>query len=148
MLEACLLPGARVTVRSIVLLAQRTMTLQHGMDLIGTVYNFCTPHASLRAAGVTTPAMAAGITDHCWSVRELLSSHVPPPRWSPPSNAGVPRMCANASWRAGVETTVSCGATLVGGGRISMLRRAVAGVPDIQDAPRERPIMYSFVAPQ
>src|SRR5207344_3661056 len=52
-------------------LARRTLTLQHGMYLIGTVYNFCTPHASLaQAGGKTTPAMAAGITDHCWSVRE------------------------------------------------------------------------------
>src|SRR5712692_3964407 len=58
-------------------LARRTVTLQHGMYLIGTVYNFCTPHASLCAAGATTPAMAAGITDHCWSVRALLSYHVP-----------------------------------------------------------------------
>ena len=54
-------------------LARRTGTLQHGMYLIGTVYNFCTPHASLSAAGSTTPAMAAGITDHCWSVQELLA---------------------------------------------------------------------------
>jgi hypothetical protein len=45
-------------------LARRTLTLQHGMYLIGTVYNFCTPHASLAQAGdATTPAMAAGITD-------------------------------------------------------------------------------------
>jgi hypothetical protein len=59
--------------------------------LIGTVYNFCTPHASLAhiKAG-TTPAMAAGITDHCWSVRELLSFHVPPPRWTPPTQRGRP----------------------------------------------------------
>ena len=28
-------------------LARHTLTLQHGMYLIGTVYNFCTPHASL-----------------------------------------------------------------------------------------------------
>ena len=69
-------------------LARRTVTLQHGMYLIGTVYNFCTPHASLRAAGATTPAMAAGITDHCWSVHELLSYHVPPPRWTPPKQRG------------------------------------------------------------
>ena len=55
-------------------LARRTLTLQHGMYLIGTVYNFCTPHASLaHASGGTTPAMAAGITDHCWTVQELLS---------------------------------------------------------------------------
>jgi IS1 family transposase len=69
-------------------LARRTVTLQHGMYLIGTVYNFCTPHASLRTVGITTPAMAAGITDHCWSVRELLSYHVPPPRWTPPKQRG------------------------------------------------------------
>src|SRR5262249_10954398 len=55
-------------------LARCTLTLQHGMYLIGTVYNFCTPHASLaHTDGETTPAMAAGITDHCWSMRELLS---------------------------------------------------------------------------
>jgi transposase-like protein len=70
-------------------LARRPLTLHHGMYLIGTVYNFCTPHASLAHAGRrTTPAMAAGITDHCWSVRDLLSFHVPPPRWEPPARRG------------------------------------------------------------
>jgi transposase-like protein len=72
-------------------LARRTLTLQHGMYLVGTVYNFCTPHESLcRAGGQQTPAMAAGITDHCWSVCELLSYHVPPPRWTPPKQQGRP----------------------------------------------------------
>lgn len=72
-------------------LARCTVTLQHGMYLIGTVYNFCTPHASLACAGArTTPAMAAGITNHCWSVHELLSYHVPPPRWTPPKQRGRP----------------------------------------------------------
>jgi transposase-like protein len=72
-------------------LARRTLTQQHGMYLIGTVYNFCTPHASLaHTGGGTTPAMAAGITDHCWPVRELLSFHVPPPRWTPPTQRGRP----------------------------------------------------------
>ena len=72
-------------------LARHTLTLQHGMYLIGTVYNFCTPHASLAHAGRgTTPAMAAGITDHCWSVQELLSFHVPPRRWTPPKQRGRP----------------------------------------------------------
>ena len=33
-------------------------------------YNFCRVHKSLRV----TPAMAAGITDHIWSVRELLEA--------------------------------------------------------------------------
>jgi IS1 family transposase len=74
-------------------LARHTLTLQHGMYLIGTVYNFCTPHASLAHAGCgTTPAMAAGITDHCWPVQELLSFHVPPPHWTPPTQRGRPSL--------------------------------------------------------
>jgi transposase-like protein/IS1 family transposase len=72
-------------------LARRTLTLQHGMYLIGTVYNFCTPHESLaHVGGKTTPAMAAGITAHCWSVQELLSYRVPPPPWTPPKRRGRP----------------------------------------------------------
>src|SRR6184192_2525572 len=47
-------------------LARGTLTLEHGMYLVGTVYNFCTYHASLRlaaqatgtAATHRTPAMA------------------------------------------------------------------------------------------
>jgi transposase-like protein len=78
--------------------ARHTLTLEHGMSLVGTVYNFCTYHASLRlaaqatgtAATNRTPAMAAGITDHCWTVRELLAFHVPPPRWTPPKRRGRP----------------------------------------------------------
>jgi transposase-like protein len=46
-------------------LARHTLTLHEGMFLVGTVYNFCTPHASLSLAQKITPAMAAGITDHC-----------------------------------------------------------------------------------
>src|SRR6266853_4176682 len=72
-------------------LTRRTLTLQHGRYLIGTVYNFCTPHARLSpSSGGTTPAMAAGITDHCWTVQALLSFHVPPPRWAPPKQRGRP----------------------------------------------------------
>jgi transposase-like protein len=79
-------------------LARRTLTLHHGMYLIGTVYNFCTRHASLglatlgadRRRAPQTPAMAAGITDHCWRVQPLWSSHVSPPRWTPPKQRGRP----------------------------------------------------------
>jgi hypothetical protein len=35
-----------------------------------TFYNFCRVHKSLRV----TPAMEAKITDHVWSVRELLEA--------------------------------------------------------------------------
>src|SRR5947208_4597094 len=71
-------------------LVRHTMTLHEGMFLVGTVYNFCTPHASLSHAHKTTPAMAAGITDHCWTVRELLSFRVPLSRWAPPKRCGRP----------------------------------------------------------
>jgi transposase-like protein/IS1 family transposase len=79
-------------------LARHTLTLRHGMYLIATIDNFCTPHESLRdahpavgVAGVArTPAMAAGITNHCWTVQELLSLHVPPSRWTPPKQRGRP----------------------------------------------------------
>jgi len=60
-------------------------TLENGMYLIGCLYNFCTPHHSLDGC---TPAVAAGITDHCWGVRELLSFRVPPSRWQPPRQRG------------------------------------------------------------
>jgi transposase-like protein len=71
-------------------LARHTLTLHEGMFLVGTVYNFCTPHESLGRAQKTTPAMAAGITDHCWTMQELLSFHVPLPRWVPPKQRGRP----------------------------------------------------------
>ncbi len=60
--------------------------LEAGMWLIGTLYNLCTPHGSL--AHRQTPAMAAGITDHVWSVGEVLHYHVPPPPWRPPKKWG------------------------------------------------------------
>ena len=57
--------------------------------LMGTLYNFCTPHHRLRKEGCQlTPAIVSGITDHSWSVRELLTYKVPPPPWTPPSKRG------------------------------------------------------------
>lgn len=65
----------------------RTMArLERGMWLIGTLYNFCTPHGSLRPGA--TPAMAAGITDHVWDVDAVLHYHVPPSPWRPPTERG------------------------------------------------------------
>jgi len=70
--------------------ARRAQTVYGGMYLIGTLYNFCTTHTSLRTAEGTlrTPAMAAGITDHIWTVAELLRHRVPPSRWEPPRRPG------------------------------------------------------------
>ncbi len=62
-------------------------------------YNFCLPHASLRVPlpqppptngtgsakqwRPCTPAMAAGLTDHVWTLREVLLFRVPP--WVQPA---------------------------------------------------------------
>ena len=71
-------------------LARQARTLEHGMYLVGTIYNFCTFHQSLttRDHRRQTPAMAAGIADHRWTVHELLRYRVPPPRWQPPRRRG------------------------------------------------------------
>jgi hypothetical protein len=71
-------------------LACQTLTLHEGMFLVGTVSNFCTPHASLDPARKRTPAMAAGITDHCWTIHARLSFQVPLPRWTPLKRRGRP----------------------------------------------------------
>ena len=72
--------------------------LRQQLALYQTDYNFCLPHASLRQAlpqpeptkgtgsakrwQPCTPAMAAGLTDHVWSLREVLLYRVPP--WPQP----------------------------------------------------------------
>ncbi|MCB0176769.1 MAG: hypothetical protein KDI62_00940 [Anaerolineae bacterium] len=79
-------------------LARQPETLQASMFVLGCVYNFCTYHHSLRIALHLshrrrrwlhrTPAIAAGLTDHRWSIAELFEFRVPPPRWSPPKRRG------------------------------------------------------------
>jgi IS1 family transposase len=75
--------------------------LRQQLALYHTYYNFCVPHTSLRlplpqpeathGTGTAkrwqprTPAMAAGLTDHVWTLREVLLFRVPP--W--PQPAGV-----------------------------------------------------------
>jgi len=58
------------------------------IDLEDAVFNFVRPHLSLRTAGLRpingrkwnqrTPAMVAGLTDHIWTLEELLSYRLPP----------------------------------------------------------------------
>src|SRR5919108_939115 len=76
--------------------------LRQPLVLYHVYYNFCLPHASLRqplpqpvpthgmGSAKTwqpqTPAMAAGLTDHVWTLREMLLFRVPP--WPQPAKAG------------------------------------------------------------
>jgi hypothetical protein len=89
-------------------IGRRVSTLCKGEDglrqqlaVFHCYYNFCLPHASVRqplpqpvptngTGSATlwrpcTPAMAAGLTDHVWTLREVLLFRVPP--W--PQPAGV-----------------------------------------------------------
>ena len=87
--------GRRVMTR-----AQSPVGLSHQAMLFLIYYNFCLAHASLRLPLDTpqvtrgsgslkrwqecTPAMAAGLTDHIWSLREVLLYRVPPSRQAQP----------------------------------------------------------------
>jgi len=76
-------------------LARKATTLEAGMFLVGTVYNFCTLHETLsRTSGTEkieqTPAMAAQLTDHCWTLLELFSLRLPPGNPPPKKRRGRP----------------------------------------------------------
>jgi transposase-like protein/IS1 family transposase len=85
--------GRRVTT-----LCKGEVGLRQQLALYHLYYNFCLPHASLRLPlpqpeptkgrgsakcwRPCTPAMAAGLTDHVWTLREAVLFRVPP--WSQP----------------------------------------------------------------
>ena len=80
-------------------LAHTQAAVSAGMWLVGGSYTFCTYHASLRERAPTgvyskweerTPAMAAGLTDHRWTLKDLLQYQVPPPAWVAPKRRGRP----------------------------------------------------------
>ena len=80
-------------------LARTTTVLTAGMSLVGCAYNLCWTHDSLRDVAPPgaatkwaerTPAMAAGLTDHCWTMTELLHYQVPLPAWVAPTRRGRP----------------------------------------------------------
>lgn len=80
--------------RKVLSFAKRPEGLRQQVSLGQTYYNFCLPHLSLRLTWPTprptkgtgspqrwlnrTPAMAAALTDHPWTVQELLLYRVPP----------------------------------------------------------------------
>jgi hypothetical protein len=79
-------------------LCQGEAGLREQLALFQVYHNFVLPHASLREALAEpiptngrgsakvwrpcTPAMAAGLTDHVWSLKEVLLYRVPP--WPQP----------------------------------------------------------------
>ena len=87
--------------RRVTMLCKHEDGLRQQLALYHVYYHFCLPHASLRVPlpqplptngtgsakqwQPQTPAMAAGLTDHVWTLREVLLCRVPP--W--PQPAGV-----------------------------------------------------------
>jgi IS1 family transposase len=84
--------------RRVMTLCKHEAGLRQQLALYHTYYNFCLPHASLRQPlpepkptkgngsakqwRPCTPAMAAGLTDRVWTLREVLRLRVPP--WPQP----------------------------------------------------------------
>lgn len=93
----------------------RTQTVRTaGMYLAGCAYNLCWYHDSLRRATTPgapakwieqTPAMAAGLVDHRWTMAELLHYQVPLPAWVAPRRRGRPRKDAPVLPRAPAPAT-------------------------------------------
>ena len=81
----------------------RLQALHTGMYLIGCTYNFCVAHQELSKAKhwgrACTPAMASGLTDHIWSVGELLRYKVAPSPWTLPKRRGRPKKQAEQTVR-------------------------------------------------
>jgi hypothetical protein len=79
--------------RRVITLGKGEAGVRQQLTRYHTYYNFCLPHASLRlplsqpestkGSGSAkqwrpcTPAMAAGLTDHVWTLREVLLCRLP-----------------------------------------------------------------------
>ena len=107
-------------------LVRRGRVIVHGegvlagwMYLVGCAHNFCWNHDCLRVAAPPgerlkwrdqTPAMAAGLTDHQWTMGELLSCPIPLSPWVAPS-AGATAQAISRPPTGPHMSTVPCGAT-------------------------------------
>ena len=83
--------------------AHRLNALHTGMYMVGCTYNFCWPHQELSRSApdaetgkrtwvACTPAMASGLTDHVWSLVELMSYRIALPPSIAPKRRERPRI--------------------------------------------------------
>jgi len=81
--------------------AHRIAALSTGMYLIGCTYKWCFPQHELSNSKhfghPCTPAMASGLTDHVWTLQELVLYQVAPAAWVEPKRPGRPRKGAGAN---------------------------------------------------
>jgi len=80
-------------------MAHTEAVLTAGMSWVGCAYNFCWAHESLRLRAPDnsgpkwqgrTPAMAAGLTDHRWTMQEFLDHPIRLPPWVAPKRRRRP----------------------------------------------------------
>jgi hypothetical protein len=80
-------------------IAHTEAVLTAEMWLVGCASDCCWRHESLRVAAPAgacwtwqerTPAMAAGLTNHRWTMLELMRDQVPLPAWVAPKRRGRP----------------------------------------------------------
>jgi hypothetical protein len=97
-------------------LCQGETGLRHQVGRLQVYSNFVLPHASLRQAcpqpvrtdgsgsarvwRPCTPAMAAGLADHVWSLRAVLLFRVPP--WPQPQSGEATSQSMIVAWTAPV----------------------------------------------
>jgi len=93
-------------------LARQKETLQASMFVLGCVYNFCDFHKSLRVRLSVgrhgfrwvprTPALAAGLADHRWTLDELFTHKTPPrPQIKKQGRGRMPNQLKNRMRRYG-----------------------------------------------
>jgi len=74
--------------------ASRVQAVQTGMDVSGCTSHGCVVHqersTETQWSKACPPAMARGLTDHVWSVSEVLRSTVAPAPWVQPQRRGKP----------------------------------------------------------
>ncbi len=51
--------------------SKKVENLSHAVSLHFMHYNFARPHKTLSNPCPTTPAMAAGVADHVWTLQEI-----------------------------------------------------------------------------
>lgn len=53
--------------------SKKVENLAHSVSLHFLHYNFARPHTALKERYLRTPAMAAGVVDHIWSLEEIAA---------------------------------------------------------------------------
>lgn len=53
--------------------SKKVENLEYAVALHFMHYNFCRPRKTLSDPYPSTPAMAAGVADHVWNIREIVA---------------------------------------------------------------------------